>query len=173
MAYKDYRDIFRQMEKEMQLLSDEVFRGFFDMPPGGGIFWQPSVDIYESETDLLVKVEVPGVKPEEMSVALSADDRVLTVAGLRRAPVGERRGRLRCHQLEIYFGPFERSIALPHGVPVLRDQIKAIYREGFLVITLPKQTASQSAEKRTIPIINADEQEQPDDAEQVTVPEAV
>ena len=113
MAYKDYRDIFRQMEQ----LSDEVFRGFFDMPTGSGRFWQPPIDIYESETDLLVKIEVPGVRPDEMNVSLSEDDRVLTIAGMRREPEGERRGRLRCHQLEIYFGPFERAVALPQGVP--------------------------------------------------------
>ncbi len=165
MAYKDYRDIFRQMEQ----LSDEVFRGFFDMPTGSGRFWQPPIDIYESETDLLVKIEVPGVRPDEMNVSLSEDDRVLTIAGIRREPAGERRGRLRCHQLEIYFGPFERAVALPQGVPVLRDEIKAIYREGFLVVTLPKNLEIERRDRRVIPIVTAVADT---DHENTTVPEA-
>jgi HSP20 family protein len=156
MAYKDYRDIFRQMEREMQQLSDEVFRGFFDMPGSAGRFWSPAIDIYESESDLLVKIELPGVRPHELSVSVSADDRALTIGGIRREPEEERRGRLRCHQLEIYFGPFERTIALPTNVRIDREDIKAVYREGFLLVTLPKIAMERTPTKRTIPITNGE-----------------
>ena len=155
MSYKDYRDVFRLMDREMQQLSDEVFRGFFD--PLGGRFWQPPIDIYESETDLLIKVELPGVRTEDISVSLSADDRALTVSGLRKESEGERRGRMRCHQLEIYFGPFERIVPLPVAVPIDREQIKAVHREGFLVVTIPKVEKPISNSSRTIPISSDDE----------------
>jgi HSP20 family protein len=133
-----------------------VFRGFFDVPGGGGRFWNPPVDVYESESDLLVKIELPGVKSEELHVSLSSDDRLLTIGGIRREPQGERRGRLRCHQLEIYFGPFERAIALPQGIAILRDEIKAVYRDGFLLVTLPKRKVVKAPEKHVITITNDD-----------------
>ena len=154
MSYKDYRDVFRHMEREMQQFSDEVFRGFFDL--GGGRFWQPSVDIFESETDLIIRTELPGVKSEDLGVSLSADDRILTVSGVRKEPAGERCGRLQCHQIEIYFGPFERPIVLPQGVPVLRDGITAVHKDGFLVVTLPKMLEAQMPVTRTIPITRAE-----------------
>jgi HSP20 family protein len=143
------------MEREMQQFGDEMFRGFFD--PGNGRFWQPSVDIYESENNLIVRVELPGVRSEDINVSLSADDRILTVGGVRKEPAGERGERLRCHQLEIYFGPFERTVALPPGVRVIRDEINAIHKEGFLVVTLPMAPEAQIPFTRSIPIESDDE----------------
>jgi HSP20 family protein len=152
MAYKDYRDIIRQMERDMQQISDEVFRGFFDLPSGGGRFWHPPADVYENDSAILVKMELAGVRPEDIQVMLSADDLVLTIKGVRKEPEGQRNGRLRCHQLEIYFGPFERAIALPHGVPIERDQITANYKNGFLLVILPKKAVVNKPQTRVIPI---------------------
>jgi len=151
MTSKDYRDIMRQMEREMQQLSDDVFRGFFDLPVAGSRFWNPAIDIYESDDNLVVKVELAGARAEDLHVALSPDDRTLTVGGMRREQHTERKGTVKCHQLEIYFGPFERSVQLPHGIRVDRDQLAASYRDGFLLVTLPKVEAG-IATSRTIPI---------------------
>jgi HSP20 family protein len=140
------------MEREMQQLSDEAFRGFFDVPTGGaGRFWQPAVDIHESEEHLIVKIEIAGAKPDDLQVSLSPDDRVLTVAGVRSEGPQDREGRIRCHQLEVYFGPFERSIPLP-GVPVDHQGIAAVYKEGFLTVTLSKRTTPLRTITRVIPI---------------------
>ena len=154
MAYKHYQDIIRQMEREMQQLSDEAFRGFFGISVGGaGRFWQPPVDIHETEDALLVKVELAGAKADDLQVSLSPDDQSLTIAGVRSEAYNDREGRIRCHQLEIYFGPFERVLALPRSVAVDRDRITAAYRDGFLIVTLPKKTpAALRAETRIIPI---------------------
>jgi HSP20 family protein len=152
MAFKDYRDIIRQMEREMQQWSDEAFRGFFDVPLGGaGRFWQPAVDIHETDGQIIVKMELAGARSEDLQVSLSADDRVLTVRGMRTEGQGDRERRVRCHQLEIYFGPFERAIGLP-GVPVDREKIAATYRDGFLQITLPKKQVPENPPTRVIPI---------------------
>lgn len=154
MAFKDYRDIIRQMEREMQQLSDEAFRGFFDVPVGGaGRFWQPAVDIHETDGHLLVKMELAGARSEDLQVSLSPDDRVLTISGTRTEGRADREGRVRCHQLEIYFGPFERSVGLP-GVPLNRDEITASYRDGFLTVMLPKRQLPPRPQKRMIPITN-------------------
>jgi len=160
MAFKDYRDLIRQMEREMQQLSDEAFRGFFAIPVGGaGRFWQPAVDVHETQHDVVVKLELAGGKADDLQVALSSDDRVLTVSGSRSEVHTDREGRVRCHQLEIYFGPFERSVPLP-AVPVERDSIRAAYKDGFLVVTLPKKKVVREKPKtRMIPIESGSESE--------------
>jgi len=157
MAYKDYRDIIRQMERDMQQISDEVFRGFFDLPSGGGRFWHPPADVYENDESLLIKVELAGVRPEDIQVMLSADDLIMTIKGVRKEPEGQRTGRLRCHQLEVYFGPFERAIALPHGVPIDREKITANYKDGFLLVTLPRLSTKTTPQSRFIPITSGEE----------------
>ncbi len=158
MTFKDYRDIIRQMERDMQLLSDDMFRGFFDVPVSGGRFWVPAVDIHETEDSLLVKCEIAGVKSEDLQVALSADDRVLTIGGMRKEHQVERSGRVRCHQIEIYFGPFERAVTLPHGVAIDRDKLSAMYKDGFLIVTLPKLVEIETKTHRVIPISSEPEE---------------
>lgn len=154
MAFKDYRDIIRQMEREMEQITDEAFRGFFAVPLGGpSRFWQPSVDVHETENGLLVKMELAGTRADDLQVSLSPDDRVLTISGARAEGRADREGRVRCHQLEIYFGPFERSLVLPAGLPLDREQISATYRDGFLLVTLPKKKMTKrEQETRLIPI---------------------
>ena len=153
MAFNDYRDIIRQMEREMQQLSDEAFRGFFAIPAGGaGRFWQPPIDIHETDEAVLVKVELAGVKADDLQVSLSPDDRLLNVSGSRGESSRDREGRTRCHQMEIYFGPFERAVALPSGIRLDRDAIKATYREGFLLVTLPKKRGPEKIGPQIIPI---------------------
>jgi len=156
VAFKDYRDIIRQMEREMQMLTDEAFRGLFAVPVGGsGRFWQPAVDIHETDGLLIVKMELAGARADDLQVTLAPDDRVLVVSGGRSEHHADRDGRTRCHQLEIYFGPFERAIALPPDITVDRDKISASYRDGFLQITIPKRPARE--ERRRIVAIMDDE----------------
>jgi HSP20 family molecular chaperone IbpA len=111
--------------------------------------FSPAVDMYETKTALIVKMELAGIQPDRLNITLSADDRVLSVAGERREPAEEHEGRIRCYQLEIFFGTFARDIVLPTDMRFNRDNIKANYRDGFLIISLPKR-----AEKRTIEISN-------------------
>ncbi len=153
MSYRDFRDIdlLRQMENEMQRLADETLRGFLSDVPAPNRFWQPRVDMHETPSSVIVKVEVAGVNPDQLNLSLSADDRVLTISGDRSEADRERVDRIRCYQLEIYFGPFEREIVLPGDARIERDAITATYKDGFLLVTLPKR-AEQGTGGRTIPI---------------------
>lgn len=155
MSYKNYRDLdlLRQLEHEMQRIADETLRGFF-AEGSQNKFWQPRVDVHETEESIVVKVEVSGVKAERLHVVLSSDDRVLTIAGERHEEDGERANRIRCHQLEITFGSFERQIMLPGDTRIDREGISATCRDGFLVVSLPKRTGVLS-EVRSIPITNS------------------
>jgi HSP20 family protein len=152
MDFTDYRDIIKQMERDMLQISDEVFRGFFDSPLVSGRFWHPSMDIYENDTHVLVKVEIAGVRVDEVQVSLSPDDRTLTISGVRREGEKGTHSRLRAHQLEIYCGPFGRTIALPHTEAIDRDAVTANYKDGILTISIPKLVNSVKKPTRLIPI---------------------
>ncbi|MDR3707678.1 MAG: Hsp20/alpha crystallin family protein [Capsulimonadaceae bacterium] len=165
MTFKDYRDIIRQMERDMQQLTDDVFRGYFDRHVGGGRFWVPSVDIHETQESLLVKCELAGVKAEDLQVSLSADDKTLTIAGIRKEARDEQGGRLQCHQLEVYFGPFEREVAMPPQVRVDRDRLSAAYKDGFLIVSLPKLTQVVESQPRRIPITGEEDVPEPTTAD--------
>ena len=144
MASRDFNpfDMFRQLEQEMRAPAGATMRG---------MMFQPGLDMYETADNLVVKLELAGVKPDRINIELSADGRFLTVVGERVEGAEDHRNRLRCYHLEIYYGRFERQIALPGNLQLDRDDIHANYREGFLLVTLPKLTA-EPTEKRTIPV---------------------
>ena len=54
-------------------------------------------------------------------------------------------------------GPFERAVALPSGFRLNRDAIKATYRDGFLLVTLPKRARAEMPQARVIPISTEDD----------------
>jgi len=94
--------------------------------------WQPAVDVYDTDAEMVVLVELAGVKEDEVEVTVQND--VLWVRGERR---DVSRGIKRTYsQMEIMWGPFERSVALPSNVDV--DQIRAFYGAGFLEVVIPK-----------------------------------
>ncbi|HLJ55546.1 MAG TPA: Hsp20/alpha crystallin family protein [Chthonomonadaceae bacterium] len=146
MSSRDFNpfDMFRQLEQELRSSSGSAIRG---------MMFHPSVDMYETPDDLVVKLEVAGVRPDRINIELSADDRYLTVEGERAETQADHRDRVRCYHLEIYYGEFRREIALPGNLRIERDRIRASYRDGFLLITLPKRLG-ETAEKRTIPVTN-------------------
>ncbi len=73
--------------------------------------WEPPVDVFEDEREIVIVVAMPGVAPEGVQVI--REPNVLLVRGTRSCPLGGARYRVR--QLEIPYGAFERRIALPPG----------------------------------------------------------
>ena len=146
VAWRDYRDMLRQMEHDMHRFSEEAF-GFLEPP---NRFWQPSADVHETQNGIVIKMELAGVGAENIHVSLSGDGRRLTVSGMRAEHPDERERRISCHQLEIYFGPFERSFGIPSEFIIERDGIAATLKDGFLTIHLPRR--DQALTSRSIPI---------------------
>lgn len=151
MARREYRDLLRQMEFDMYRFTEEAFLGFLDSPIAISRFWQPAADIHDTGSSVVIKLEVAGVTVENVTVSLSGDGRQLSVSGVRAEQHDEREGRTGCHQLEIYYGPFERTFAIPTDSDIDRDRISATLKDGFLAITLPRRP-KQVLPTRTIPI---------------------
>lgn len=134
---RPYDDLLRLMEQDLANPRELFWRFMHATAPDK--FWEPLVDVYETRTALKIKVELSGVRREDIQVELAADGKSLRLRGLRldgAADVGE---RTVFHQMEIYTGPFERTIQLPASVTVDGSDVEATYQDGFLVIDLPKQ----------------------------------
>lgn len=148
--FKEYEDLIKQMEFEMQRCSAEAMRRLLELPPDVREFWLPKTDVYETPDALVVRVEVAGIRKESFHVSLSADDRVLSIKGTRTERFIDERQKVRYYQLEVYFGSFERDVLLPPNVPVDRDSLSATYRDGILVVTLPKTSEYPTSRSITI-----------------------
>ena len=91
--------------------------------------WRPPTDMYETDEAIIIRVEVAGMREADFTISLT--ERILTIRGIRQ-DTPERRAY---HQLEIPFGEFSSEVELPYAV--LSDKVDAVYRDGFLRITLP------------------------------------
>jgi HSP20 family protein len=94
--------------------------------------WMPTVDISETETEYLIKAELPEVKKEDVKVTV--ENGVLTLQGERRQEK-EEKGK-RYHRVERSYGSFVRSFSLPETVD--EAAVKADYKDGVLNLHLPK-----------------------------------
>jgi|SRR5579862_997035 len=142
-----YEDLIRQMEQEFDR-SDEVLRRFLHAFTSPERFWEPQVDVYETREAVKVKVELAGVKPESIQVELGGDGKTLAIRGVREEDRSEALDRILFHQMEIYVGPFERVMPLPAGTEVDREAVSATYRDGFLVVSLPKRQRPRPQSKQ-------------------------
>ena len=117
---------------ELQRSLDRLFGGL----PGGveqtSAGWQPPVDIFETEGDIVIKVELPEVRKEDVEVNL--DDRTLTIRGERKLENEDRREGY--HRIERIYGQFARSFTVPPNIN--REGLRAEYKDGVLRVTLPK-----------------------------------
>lgn len=130
-------DPFRTVA-DMQTEMNRLFDRFFGRPVAGTAasaaarFWVPMVDVWETKDDLMLAVEIPGVKEKDVTLSITGD--VLTIRGERRADQERKEGQY--YLLERLYGKFERNIQLP--VPVQADKVTATYRDGVLEVRLPK-----------------------------------
>ena len=120
------------IETELRKNLDEMFRMISPrFKPCDGA-WSPHIDIYEASGDIMVLVDVAGVKRDNIHVEIGR--RTLKISGVRRErPVGS---QARYRLAEIPYGYFERTLSLP--VPVDADSAVASYTEGMLQITMAK-----------------------------------
>lgn len=112
---------------------------------GSSRVWLPNVDVFESANDLLVRLELAGVSPDE--VEIETDDSSLAIRGVRRdSQSSATAAGYRFRQMEIEFGPFERVISLPF--PVDASQVRATHAHGLLYIRLPRAPNPQAVRIR-------------------------
>ncbi|MFZ0135303.1 MAG: Hsp20/alpha crystallin family protein [Desulfobacterales bacterium] len=126
--------------REVSTLQERINRLFEDAFPRAADLdeelsragWRPAVDIYEGETAVVLKAELPGIRKEDVTVEVK--DNVLTIKGERTADVEVKEESY--YRRERTYGNFSRSFNLQY--PVNPDKIRARFKDGVLEIELPK-----------------------------------
>lgn len=135
-------DRLASLREEMNQLFDLSFPGF---QRDAGLFsgWSPALDVHQDKDNVFVKVELPGMKKEEIDISLH--DGMLTITGERKHEEETKEGE--SFRSERYFGKFHRSVALPTAVDT--EKVNASYKDGILTVTLPK---SEEAKPKQIEV---------------------
>lgn len=122
-----------ELKKEMDRIFQEFFGRSYFPAERFEIEWAPAVDVSETEDAIIVKADLPGVKPEDIEINIV--DNVLTIRGEKKREAEEKKENF--YRVERFYGSFMRAIQLPTEVEV--DKVKAQYKDGVLKITLPKK----------------------------------
>jgi HSP20 family protein len=104
--------------------------------------WVPKVDVVQRGNELVVRADLPGVKPDDVAVEIS--DEAITISGERQDEHAEERGNI--YRFERTYGAFLREIPLPEGAIV--DQAKASFEGGVLEIMVPAPPEQVSRGRR-------------------------
>jgi HSP20 family protein len=108
----------------------------------------PRVDVRETDEEIVVSAELPGLEENDFDISLEED--VLTLKGEKRSEHEEKREGF--HRVETTSGSFERRLRLPCEVDA--DAVKATYKNGVVTVVLPKRPEDRP-EARTVPITSA------------------
>jgi HSP20 family protein len=140
----DDRSPFLSLHREMNRVFDDFFRDFdMRVPTMGGAGFNgawPQIDIAETDKEVTVTADLPGM--EEKDVELLLEDGMLTLKGEKRSETEDKSRQFS----ERYYGRFERRI--PLGIEIQPDKAEARFRNGVLTVTLPKNPAAPSKAKR-------------------------
>lgn len=133
--------------------STDLMRPFFDtfFERMSGPLRMPETDVTETETEIRVTMDLPGLKADDIDIEL--ENNVLTISGQRREETEENEGRFQL--AERRWGEFSRSFVLPREVE--GDRINATYKDGVLTVTIPK---AESARRRRIEVGQTGESQQ-------------
>ena len=107
-----------------------------------GDTWAPKVDVVEKDNRLIARVDLPGVKKEDVSVEVA--DGQLMLSGERKSEMEETKDNV--YRAEREYGSFCRMIALPPGVK--HEDVKASFANGVLEVTVPMPAAAKPNGKR-------------------------
>jgi HSP20 family protein len=120
---------------------DSLWNRFFgEMHPFAGLEgeWLPSMDVSETDSEINVRAELPGLEAEDIELDVSGD--VLSIRGEKKGKAETKEENY--HTRESYYGSFHRSIRLP--CEVQSDNVEANFKNGVLGIRLPKSERTRS-----------------------------
>jgi HSP20 family protein len=133
-------NVFKQMDviaSEMENLFYHLFSPKSPVKTVCQHHWSPMADVYETADKLIVKMDLAGVKRDDLGISL--DDNRLIIRGVRHEKTPD--GVTAYHQMEINYGSFERVLHLRPGVR--KKDISAQFEDGFLTISITKQPPSK------------------------------
>jgi HSP20 family protein len=139
MRWNPFREMLNAQEELNRAFNNYFSRSGEDQS-GAPVLWTPSVDICETDDDITVTIEIPGMKKEDVKISLQ--ENVLTIEGEKKQ---EKKESVKSyHRIERSYGTFQRSFVLPAAVKA--DKVAAQYKDGILFIRLPKTEAAKPKE---------------------------
>ena len=144
---REWEHPFASFQREMNRLFDNFFGGFSLSPwtpleRGAAVAFTPRVDVSETDKEIKVSAELPGMEEKDIDISLTRD--TLTIKGEKKEET-EEKGK-DYYRMERSYGSFTRSIPLP--VEVDTNKVEAVFKKGVLEITLPKTAKAISETKK-------------------------
>ena len=127
-----FRDL-NMLQDRMNRLFDDAGRPWRTDEPAATTSWSPSVDIFETEGEIVVKAELPGI--DRKDIQLNLENNVLSLRGERKFQKETKDDNY--HRIERSYGVFSRAFSIPATVD--EERIRADYKDGVLKIVLPKK----------------------------------
>ncbi|MGA2533278.1 MAG: Hsp20/alpha crystallin family protein [Candidatus Aminicenantales bacterium] len=143
--------------RDMTTLRERMNRLFEDMAASRGeekdlttSSWAPAVDIYETENEVVLTAEIPGI--EEKDIEIKVEDNTLTLRGERKFEKETKEENY--HRIERAYGSFFRSFTLPAFVD--QDRIEAEHENGVLKIRMPKRAELKPRKVKILKPVNTE-----------------
>ena len=137
VRWDPFRDL-NLLQDRMNRLFDAAGRGWGADEPAATTTWSPAVDIFETEGEIIVKAELPGM--ERKDITLHLENNVLSLRGERKFEKETKDENY--HRIERSYGAFSRSFSIPATVD--EENIRAEYKDGVLNIVLPKKEQARA-----------------------------
>lgn len=155
-----FGDPFVSLHREMNRLFDDIFRGSLAAPQGeqygpGGML-TPHIDVSETDKEVRICAELPGVKEDDVDVTLNDD--VLTIRGEKKFERKDEKENY--HFMERSYGSFQRSLRIPYRVNP--DEVKADFENGVLTVSLPKSQQQDRSHRIQVGKGGSSQASQPD-----------
>jgi len=142
VRWEPFRDLFTTQDRFNRLFN-QTFSQAFGEDEGKLGAWAPAVDIYETDHNLVLNAELPGVDPKDVEVRV--ENNTLYLKGQRKFENEVKEENY--HRIERSYGSFTRTFALPGSIDA--DKVAAEFKGGVLTLTMPKR---EEAKPKTIKI---------------------
>jgi HSP20 family protein len=130
--------VYGSLHREIDRLFDDLARGAMTGFQQGRDRLVPTMDVVENDNEIVVAVEMPGLRREDIDISI--DDDVLTIRGEKKVEERQQDEKKNFHVTERAYGVFYRAIQLPSGIDP--SKVEATMENGVLKITIPKPARS-------------------------------
>jgi HSP20 family protein len=135
-------DPFTALQRRMNGLFDEFFGRPTELWDGYGDSFAPRVDLNETDKEVRITAELPGLDEKDIEVTLTGN--MLTIKGEKKEEQEEEKGE--SWHSERSYGYFERTVQVPEEID--SDKVEAKFKKGVLKLTLPKKPEAQSKRRK-------------------------
>ena len=123
--------ILRQVRSDLDRMFDDSFWPSPPMTAADSLIWSPTIEVFEKDDRLVTKVDLPGLKKEDVKVEVT--DTQLAISGERKREVQEKKKNV--YRSEREYGSFYRAVPLPEGVKL--EDVRATFADGVLEVSVP------------------------------------